>query len=297
MEEQDSQQELEHRGEVLQQSDGGQRHPHGGHAEADQGDRGDQAAEDEQQGVPGALGGERAAAAGGEQQQEAQGGQELDRGLGGQGLQPAQVDLLLHQPVDGEGEGEGEGDPRQAPVSDGQDHDGRRAGADRGPLGGAEPLPQQQHAEGDGDQGVDEVAERGLHDVPAVDAPDVQAPVDGYHRGGERDEPQPLRLPHQLAHPRPAAQHQQDGGDGGERPHHAVGEDLGGAGGFEERPVEGEEPPHAVGGETEPEARALLVQRTLPGTAPARRPRMRLVAGAASVATAADRPKVTPGGP
>ncbi len=58
--------------------------------------------------MPGPFRGERGIAPGAQPQQVAEGGQELDRGLGGQRLDAAEVDLLLHQPVGREGEGEDE---------------------------------------------------------------------------------------------------------------------------------------------------------------------------------------------
>ncbi|GCB46839.1 hypothetical protein SNL152K_4141 [Streptomyces sp. NL15-2K] len=179
-------------------------------------------------------------------QQVAERGQELDRGLGGQRLHAAQVDLLLHQAVGGEGEGEGEGDPRRLPVPDGQHEHGREADPDRRPLHGPQPLLQEQHAHRDGDQRVDEVAERGLDDVTGVHGPDVQAPVHGDDGRGHGDEAEPARLPQQFAGPCPAPHDDERDGDEDEGPRHPVGEDLGRSGGLQQGPEERDQAPHPV---------------------------------------------------
>ena len=249
MEVEDAEQELEDRGQVLEQPQRGQRHPDRGSAEADQRERGDDAGGGEQGRVPRALGGEAEIPLRAEPQQIAERGQELDRGLGGQRLHAAEVDLLLDQAVGGEGEGEREGDPRRSAVPDGQDQHRGRADPDRRPLHAAQPLLQQQHAHGDGDEGVDEVPERGLDDMAGVHGPDVDAPVHGDHGGGHSDQRQPAGLPQQLTGPGPAPYEDQRDGHEDERPHHPVGQDLGGPGGLEQRPEQGHEPPHPVRGE------------------------------------------------
>lgn len=217
--------------------------------------------------MPQALGVEGRLVLGGQPQQIAERGQELDRGLGGQRLQAAEVDLLLHQAVGGEGEGEDERDPRRAAVADGEHEHGREADPDRRPLHGPQPLLQQQHADRDGDQRVDEVAERGLDDLSVVDGPDVDAPVDGDHGRGDGDEPEAARLPQQLAGPAPASYEEQRDGDESERPHHAVGEDLDRAGGLQQRPEKGDESPHSVGREAVQQSYVALAHR-LPGHRP-----------------------------
>jgi hypothetical protein len=206
-------------------------------------------------------------------QQIAERGQELDRGLGGQRLHAAEVHLLLDQSVGGEGEGEGEGDPRGPAVSDGEDEHGGGAHPDRRPLHGPQPLLEQQHAHGDGDERVDEVPEGGLDDMPAVHGPDVDAPVDGDDGGGHGDQRQPTRLPQQLTGPRPAPYDDECDGDEDERPHHPVGEDLRGPGGLEQRPEERDKTPHAVRGEAVQQTYVPLAPR-LHGLSSSHRPRL-----------------------
>ncbi len=214
--------------------------------------------------MPRTLGGERRVALRAQPQQIAEGGQELDRGLGGQRLQAAEVDLLLHQAVGGEGEGEDQGDPRRLPVSDGQDEDGGESDADRRPLHGPQPFFQEQHAHRDGDQRVDEVSEGGLDDPVVVHGPDVDAPVDGDDGRGDRDECEPPRLPQQLSGPLPASYDEKHRGDDDEGPRHPMGEDLGRIGRLEQGEVEGKQPPHPVGREAVQQSYAPLTLR-LPG--------------------------------
>lgn len=217
--------------------------------------------------MPRALGGEGGLAARAQPQQIAERGQELDRGLGGQRLDAAEVDLLLDQAVRREGEGEGEGDPRWLPVPDGEHQHGGEADADRRPLHGPQPFLQEQDAHRDGDEGVDEVPERGLDHVTGVHGPDVDAPVHGDDGRGDGDQPQPARLPQQLTGPRPASYDQQGDGDEGQRPDHPVGEDLRRAGGLEQRPEQGHQSPHPVCREAVQQTYALLALRR-PGHGP-----------------------------
>ncbi len=260
----DADQELEHRRQVLQQPEHGQRHPYGRRAEEQQRDRGDHPAEHQQPGVPPAVRAghrvpEGAASADLQVDQVAEGEREHEGALRRQALQPAQPDLLLQQAVGGEGEREGERDPRQPPVGDGQHGDGEGADAHRRPLRDAQPLLEHQDAEGDGDQGVDEVAEAGLDDVPGVDGPDVDAPVDRDDGGRAGQHGEPAGLAQQRAYPAPVplGDEQQDHRDEG--PDHPVGQDVVGGAGLQQRPEQGEEPPDAVGREAVPEASAVVL--------------------------------------
>ena len=64
------------------------------------------------------------------------------------------------------------------------------------PLDPAQPLPEQHHAQHHRDERVDEVAQRGLDDLVAVDAVDVEAPVAGdQHRGHDQDRQRPRGRP------------------------------------------------------------------------------------------------------
>ncbi len=73
---------------------------------------------------------------------EAQGGQELERGLPGQALQRGLADPLLDEAVAGERDGQGQRDPGQPAVVDAEHHDRDRGDADRCPLRRAQPLGQ-----------------------------------------------------------------------------------------------------------------------------------------------------------
>ena len=66
---------------------------------------------------------------------------------------------------------------------------------DGGDLQAAQLLAEQHGAHGDDDQRVDVVAERGLDGAVGGDRPDIDAPVDGDQRGGERRHQQRARRP------------------------------------------------------------------------------------------------------
>lgn len=200
--------------------------------------------------MPRALGAERRLAPAAQPEQKAQRGQELHGGLGGQRLQAAEIDLLLRQSIGGEGEGEDQRDPGRSPIADGEHDDRGETDPDRRPLHRAQPLLEQQHPDRDGDQRIDEVAEGRLHDLVVVHGPDVDAPVDADGGGGDGDQPELAGLAHQFDGPCPAPYDQQHHRDHAQRPHHPVGQDLQGAGGFQQRPEEGDQPPHAIRGET-----------------------------------------------
>ncbi len=192
------------------------------------------------------LGRERRLPGGGEPQQEAERGHEEHGGLGGQGLQAAHVHLLLDQAVRGEGERQHQRDPGRPAVSDRQDEDGRQARGDGDPLDGPQPFTQQQDAHGDGDQRIDEVAERRLDDLAVVHGPDVEAPVDRDRRRRDRYQGELAPVADQFADPRPAAYGQERDGDDAQGPDHPVGQDLDRPGRFEQRPEQGDQAPHHV---------------------------------------------------
>ncbi len=108
-------------------------------------------------------------------------------------------------------------------------------------LDSSSPRDAQRH----GDQGVHEVAQRGLHDLAAVHAVDVDTPVDAHDQRGDGQERESARA--EAAHTAESAEQRQQGDDDDERPDDPVAEDLDGTRGLEQRPVEGEQPPQQVG--------------------------------------------------
>ena len=169
------------------------------------------------------------------------------RGLDRDALDRAHAGLLLEQTVGAEGEGQHERDPGRSPVVDRQ-HDDRHERDHHGdPLERTQPLAEDQHAHQDGHQGVDEVAERGLHDAPVVDAPDVAAPVERDDDGGEQMSSS-LRRSCNSARSCGTRRHStRISIIVRQRPHDPVGEDLDGTAGLEQGPVERERAPQHVG--------------------------------------------------
>ena len=100
-------------------------------------------------------------------------------------------DQLLHHAVQAEAGRQGQRDPGRTAVVDGEhgDRDGRDA--HRRPLQRPQPLAEDDHAEQHAHQRVDEVAQRGLDDLPGVDAVDEDQPVDGDEHGGAGEHEQP----------------------------------------------------------------------------------------------------------
>jgi len=171
--------QLQHRGDVLQQPHRGQRHPARSGREHHQGDHGDQPGADQQQRLPRRVLGEVPAAGQLEPHQRHGRGRRQQQRLGGQPGHCTDVhaDPVLDQAVDPERDRQGERDPRQPPVRGGQDGHRCRADPDRGPLPRAQPLAQHHHPEQHGDQRVGEVAQARLDHVARVHRVDVGAPV------------------------------------------------------------------------------------------------------------------------
>ena len=250
--------QLEDRREELEQAQGGQGQAVGAGREADQRDHRHQSGAGQQRGhVPGGVAEDRLVRAL-QVDQVAERGQELEAGLHGHRRDGRHRGQLLAQAVDAEGRGQDEGDPRGTAVCHGQFDHRDRPDAHGQPLGPAQALVQDEHAEEDCEQGIDEVAERGFHHLAGVDRPDVETPVDrDEHRAGaeQRDLP---RLGPQLGQPAPVLPHGQKDQDQHQGPSHPVGQDLQCPGRFHQRPVEGEQPPQAVGNDPEYQSALLF---------------------------------------
>ena len=119
--------------------------------------------------------------------------------------------------------------------------------ADRHPLQRAQPLAQHDDAERDGDDGVEEVAQRRLGRASAQHRGDVDHPVHrDEQRGGGDAEPEARALP-QLAGPAEVAAHEQHEGAEQQGPQDPVRQDLPRAGGLQRREVEREDAPDGIG--------------------------------------------------
>lgn len=240
--------QLEDRREELEQADRGQRQLVGAGGEADQRDHGHQSGRGQQYGhMPGGVS-EHGPVVGLKVGQVGERGQELEGGLDRHRRHGRHSGEFLAQAVGAERGGQDQRDPRRPAVGHGQFHHGGPADGHRHPLQSAQLLVQDEDAEQDGEQRVDEVAEGGLDHLARVDRPDVDAPVDRDDRGGDGQQRDLPRLGAQLREPAPVPGHGQQDRDRDERPEHPVGQDLQGAGRFEQRPVQGEQAPHSVGG-------------------------------------------------
>ena len=176
------QKELDGRGDVLTHPHHRQRYPPGPCGEEQQGHGRDRTGHHEQShdlpalvgGLPGRL------PLPGQAAQVGKGDRRHDGALhrqSGQGIH-IRPDPLLDQPVQGEGEGQCQRDPRQRALEHHQERDGGARQHDRDPVDGAQPLAQDQRGQGHRHQRVDEVAQGGVGRARAVDAVDVDEPVD-----------------------------------------------------------------------------------------------------------------------
>ena len=165
-----------------------------------------------------------------------------------------QSELLLQCAVEREGHGEHERDPRQLAELHGHEHDAEEGEEDAEMHGRREPLLEEHDAERHIHQRIDVVAETRVDDVPVVHCPDVGQPVDGdQDRSAEKEQRAPPVMAERaavLAESRPALGDSEDEQHEDERPTNAVGEDLRGGDRREEIPVERQESPDDIGGDS-----------------------------------------------
>jgi hypothetical protein len=258
-EDEQPQEELQDRVEVLQHAHDRQGQPSGGPGEEQQRQARDGAAGGEQQGVAGAGRGEGPGPGGGQPDQVAEG----DRGRDGRlGREPGQrphvaPDAVLDQRVQAERPGEHERDPRQAADAGGEHHHRDRAEADRGPLDSPQPLAQDDDAEQHGQQRGDEVPERGVEDVAGQDGVHVGRPVDDDEGGRHGEDAEGPRVPQDGQERAEAARGGEQDQAEDQGPHDAVRDDLDGARRVEEREEQGCGAPEHEGGQAEREAPAV----------------------------------------
>jgi hypothetical protein len=121
------------------------------------------------------------------------------------------------------------------------------------------PLAEDHHTEADRDERIDEVAEARLDDVAVVDAPDVNAPVDGDEDPGSTEAQQ--RATVEAAKPTEFVPGRQQDRDDDEAEEDPARKDLEWIRRLEERPEEREKAPQQV--------RAEPVQQPTGGGCPA----------------------------
>ena len=86
-------------------------------------------------------------------------------------------DDFLHDAVEAEGEGQSQPDQRGGANLDGQHDDRDRGDEHRGRLSQVGSLAENQHSEKDAHQRIDEIAQRGVHDMAVGDRIYVDQPV------------------------------------------------------------------------------------------------------------------------
>lgn len=172
-----SQDELDDRGEILEQADDRQRYAVGGHAKGQQWGGGDGTGGQQQQLHADRRGGE-VQFAGDQRPAHAAQGEGYDRKrLRGQGLHGAQTHLLFQESIGPERCRQPQADPGHRAVPQHEDEHRHRPGDHRRPLQRAETLVQHEHAEQHGDQWVDEVTQRGVDHPVVGHRPHVDQPV------------------------------------------------------------------------------------------------------------------------
>ena len=217
--------------------------------EQDQRHGGHDAGGGEQCGEPPALGREGRPLGGDQVGHREHGDRGQDRGLDGERLHGGEGASLLQEAVPGEREGERQRDRRELAVSE-CDHDHReRTECNCDPLQPAQAFAQHDHAQRDGHERVDEVAERSVDDAILLDRPDVHQPVRGDQYGSEGELEQASAFAQQRADPRPVTAERDHAQHDDERPQDPVSEDLQRARRCEQMEVDRERAPDRVRGD------------------------------------------------
>jgi len=175
----DADQELQGRRDVLQNAHHREGNLLGGGSEHEQRDGGDDPRARQQQVNGHAIVQEGACPVGFDHEQVDQRGRENHRGLEGESIERAERRDLFDESINAEREGQRERDPRQAAVDEGQIENTDRGDDDGHPLCKAQSLAQEDDAQQHAQKRINEVAETGLHDEARVDSPHVNEPVNG----------------------------------------------------------------------------------------------------------------------
>ena len=140
---------------------------------------------------------------------------------------------------------------------EGQDDDCDQGDAHGHPLRRAQSLAEEEHAECDGDQRVDEVAEGRLDDQALLDGVHVRAPVDRQDNGAGGEQPENARIQARPRRP-PTARHREHDGQEHQGPDDAMRHDLDRRDAVEQGEVQRERAPDSIGGEDVEQAGRLL---------------------------------------
>lgn len=246
--EEDSEEEVNGWGEVLDDADGGESESSCGGGEPEERDGSDDAGEGEP-GVVCECGCGRRWVVEAEGDKGEADGEEED-GFRGGSDEGSCVGGFSEQAIEAEGGCEGKGDPGQLAAVDGEGGDGGGGEGEGGELGGAQAFAEEEEPEEDIDEGVDVVAEAGLEDATGVNGPDEDEPVGGEH-GGAGGEPGDGFFGAEATEEfRGLALEEEDEEADGDGPADAVAEDVERGELLDLFEVDGDEAPGEVGGES-----------------------------------------------
>src|ERR1035437_2179992 len=187
--EQNTTEQLQDRGDELQEADRHKWDPPGCGTEQDQWRGGRQAGRGQEQGMGRRVHRESGLAPQADPDENSDSYRHQYCSLGGQALQGAQrgAQPLLHQAVESEREGQAQRDPRRAPEVDREVDPGGEPDRYGHPLQPAESLAQDQDADRHGHDGVQEVAQGRLGYVVSHHRRYIDRPVDGQQHPGQGD--------------------------------------------------------------------------------------------------------------
>jgi hypothetical protein len=131
------------------------------------------------------------------------------------------------------------------------------------PLQRTQLFLQHQDAQQDGDQGVDEVAQRGLHGLARSHRVGVGQPVNGDQKGGHGQRAEHGAIPQSPPQGGPRAGHRDEERAEQQRPHHPVGHDFDGARRHQHKEVQREQPPQPVSADAKEDSRRRLLVHSL----------------------------------
>ena len=241
----DADEELSRRGDVLQEAEGGQGDPLGGFTIQKQGDGGDGAGQEQEQPGERLEGVEGRVALGVAVNDKGNRGGRHPEGLHREGRGGVESHLFLQETVDAEAESQSDGDNREVAVVDGEIEYAGQCQDECHGLRPVEPFAEEEASQQYVDEWVDIIAQTALEDVAVVDGPDVQSPVEGDECAGEQEHQVLPEGADMLPEPHVADADEEGDHEHG-RPYHAMSEDFEAVDMVEQPPVEREQPPDGV---------------------------------------------------
>ena len=192
----DSQNELQHRSQILHESDPTERQVLRSHSKEDERDCRKKPVDCQTGRAEPSAGHELNRAVHGDPEQHADCDGCEHNGFEGIRVQRAHLisKFVLGQPIERKRARKGEGDPGQTTVIDRESGNGNNSEGNGKPLKLSKALAQQKHGQQNRDQRVDEIAQRRFDHVPDRNAINIDGPVDHDHDRGERQPGQCLSI-------------------------------------------------------------------------------------------------------